>query len=96
MNNRQLILSEIEAERQAQDREHGGPAHDDTHTCNDWLAILVRHLGLAGSDEAVIDPVRFRRQMIRVGALAVAIVESFDRKAGQPKVAGDYTPGSGF
>jgi hypothetical protein len=92
----EAVLAEIVLERMAQDAEHGGPAADDEHDCNEWLVIALRHLGLAANDEAAVDPGRFRRQMIRVSAVALAAVESFDRKAAAPKVAGTFTPGSGF
>lgn len=87
-----MILVEVGCERYNQDREHGGPIHDDTHTYNDWTAILTRHLGLAASDRAEVDPVRWRKQMIRVAALAVAAVQSHDRKT----TAGRYEKGSGY
>lgn len=100
MADQQAIIAEIVLERIQQDAEHGGPEKDDQHSENDWLAILMRHVGLAASDEAKIDLARFRRQMIRVSALALAAVESIDRKAGKTttleKTAGQYTPGSGF
>lgn len=83
------ILSEVIAERQAQDAEHGGPDYDDCHSPNDWCAILIRHLGLSCSDRAETDFRRYRRQMVRVAALAVAAVEAHDRVCGgQEKAAG--------
>lgn len=56
-----------------------------------WVGILVRHLGLAVDDGLPVGgstnahsicecPARYRRQMIRVAAVAVAAIESFDRK----------------
>ena len=89
------VYDEVLAERCAQDAEHGGPETDDRHSLNDWIAIAARHLGLATNDKAVETPSRFRRQMIRLAALAVAAVESFDRK----RTAGPRTPeqlGKGF
>jgi hypothetical protein len=67
------IYGEIEAERERQDEKWGGPEHDDGHTSHDWVAYLARHAG-----KAVMwpfGPSLFRRQMIRVAALAVAAVE---------------------
>lgn len=95
------VLAEVVAERQEQDRLWGGPNHDDGHDCNDWIAILVRHLGLAANDEGAECVQRFRRQMIRVAAVAVAVVESFDRKAAllvteEEKKIGTFAHGSGF
>jgi hypothetical protein len=64
---------DVRKERQAQDIKWGGPRHDDTHNENDWISCVRRH-----TDKASYD---FRKQMIRVAALAVAAVESYDRKA---------------
>lgn len=88
------IIAELVAERQAQDEQWGGPSHDDQHSLNEWIAIACRHLGLAASDGGEEAPARFRRQMIRIAALAVAAVKSVDRNS--ERVAGKYTPGSGY
>lgn len=90
------IFSEVETERQCQDSLHGGPPKDDLRSEQEWISIAVRHLGLASGDEGVIDPERFRKQMIRVAALCVAAVESVDRKQGKSYEAGVYQQGSGF
>jgi hypothetical protein len=79
-----LVTARIEAvvaERVRQDRRHGGPDHDDTHTPEDWHDILYRLLdeaeaaGRAGNGEEYV------RVMIQVAAVAVAAVQSFDRLA---------------
>lgn len=92
---RESILAEVSAERERQDSLFGGACHDDTHSATDWVAILIRHLGLAVDDGspagvcfmndhcAGADPARYRRQMVRVAAVAVAALETFDRKVGQ-------------
>lgn len=92
---RELVFDEIIRERMSQDAEHGGPPHDDSLSENEWIAILARHVGLAAGDKAEVNAARFRRQMIRVAACAVAAVESFDRR----HTAGPKTPsqlGKGF
>jgi hypothetical protein len=81
------IVAEVIGERERQDAQWGGPEHDDRHLANDWVAIIVRHLGLAADDAAATDPERFRRQLVRVAAVAVAALESFDRTR-RPKAAG--------
>lgn len=93
---REYILREVETERQCQDHLWGGPAHDDRHAPADWLSILVRHLGLAAGDCAEIDPGRYRKQLVRVAAVAVAAAEAFDRRHGVERVAGKHTSGSGW
>ena len=72
---RQEIFDLIEAERAAQDRKWGGPEHDDIHQMNDFIVYITKHAGRAvdaNSDEV-------RRHMIRIAALAVAVVEKIDR-----------------
>jgi hypothetical protein len=76
---RQSILAEVSAERDRQDRDYGA-RHDDGLQRNDWSAIAARHLGLASSDGAETDADRWRRQLIRLAAVAVAAIESADRK----------------
>jgi hypothetical protein len=68
---RDEIYKAIEEERIAQDREHGGPAHDDQHNHHDWIVFVTKHLGrcVTGGRQ------QFVKQMVRVAALAVAAVE---------------------
>lgn len=83
------ILAEVAEERTWQDSRWGGAEHDDRHTPAEWVALLARHLGLAVDDGGeTTDPERFRRQMIRLAALAVAAAESFDRLTGREHAVG--------
>lgn len=66
----QLIM-EIETERDDQDEQWGGPDHDDDHDENDWVKYIRKQIDK--KDE------RFRERMIKVAALAVAAIESYDR-----------------
>lgn len=75
MNTRDQIYKDISVERDAQDAEHGGPEHDDAHSLNDFVAFIARHAGRA-VDAPLAEQ---RKQMIRVAALAVAVVEKIDR-----------------
>ena len=86
----QTVLAEIASERQLQDAKWGGPRWDDSHSVNDWIAITARHLGLAGNDgdSDLLDDDqvrRYRKQMLRVSALALAAVESIDRVRGSTR-----------
>ena len=74
---RESIFREIAAERQRQDDKWGGLGHDDTHTSNDWVSFLTKHMGKAITFPW--DPQLFRHQMVRVAALAVAAIEWHDR-----------------
>lgn len=71
------IYEEIYEERERQDNKHGGPPNDDQYKSHDWLAFITKHTG-----RAVFRPwdrLTFRRQMIRIAALAVAAAEWCDR-----------------
>ena len=72
------IYDEIAAERKKQDEKWGGPNHDDTHDSYDWIAYVTKHMGKAvlwPFDQSI-----YRKQMVCVAALAVAAIESIDRK----------------
>jgi hypothetical protein len=79
MTPRELILSEILEERTLQESRHRRV--DPFHEASAWIALISRHAGLAIGDGAVMDdPVRFRRQMVRVASLALAAIELHDAK----------------
>ncbi len=68
-----MIVLEILSERYRQDEKWGGPGHDDQHGPHNWIAYIVRHAG-----RAVMwpwDRSLFRKQMVKVGALAIAAIE---------------------
>lgn len=72
----QQIYDDIRNERERQNREWGGPEHDDDHSISDFIAYITKHAGKA-VDGTVSDQ---RRQMVRVAALAVAVVEKLNRQ----------------
>ena len=76
---REAILAEVSAERDRQ-QQYYGPAHDDAHPDAVWLALLMRHAGLAILDGGVSEADRFERQMVRVAAVAVAALSSAARR----------------
>lgn len=74
------LLEEIARERIHQDSKHGGPEHDDRHSREQWFDLLASRAmrfrtGADGDDDAN------RRHLIEISALALAIVESLDRKS---------------
>lgn len=93
------IMADIGKERLAQDRQWGGPEHDDQHHEYDWLnfmghqadrisEILVVNSHYGFSDQNPVlrlcSPVGYeltRQHFIKIAALAVAAVESMDRKS---------------
>jgi hypothetical protein len=97
---RTTILESILAERERQDSLWGGAEHDDKHEVRDWIVILARHLGLAcydGSPSDVChkteatgkyDPARYRRELIRLAAVAVAALEAEERRSGRSRWQG--------
>lgn len=75
----QSILDEIIQERKIQDAEWGGQRHDDTHDWYDWREIIYRQMMLMSMES---DDARRRKRLIKVAAVAMAAVESIDRKYG--------------
>ena len=73
------IHDEVKQERARQDAKWGGPGVDDNRSVNDWIAYITRHTGWAVVRRPW-DLKLFRRQMIRVAALAWAAVEWCDRR----------------
>ncbi len=78
------VCDEIMDERAAQVGRWGGAARDDLHSLEGWVALLTRHVGLATAESPGQrdgdTTARFRKQMIRVAAVAVAAVEAIDRR----------------
>ncbi len=73
----ECVLHDIRYERHRQHEKWGGPRHDDKHGSHDWIAYIMRHAGRAVMWP--FDASQFRKQMVRVAALAVAAVEWTDR-----------------
>lgn len=74
---RPTVYDHILMERNRQDKKWGGPQHDAQHSDNDWVAYIMKHAGKAV--KWPFNQKNFRRQMIRVAALAVAAIEVIDR-----------------
>jgi hypothetical protein len=88
------FIVEVMRERKAQDQQWGGPRHNDEHTYVEFLGFIRRQLGsvlvLPGSREELDSAMRkgtnladFRSRMVKVAALAMAAVESTERKSGK-------------
>ena len=80
------VLEEVREERLYQDRRHGGPAHDDTHLRGDWQEFIEARLHDYDQEDE-----EYRQAMVEIAALAVAAIQSLDRKAA--KRAADTDPG---
>jgi len=90
---RQQVFGEVEFERVRQDEQWGGPDHDDRLPWFEWadrIATQVRGLieEARSSTKPSEPPDDFRDRMLKVAAIAVASVESFDRKARGPDLHG--------
>ncbi len=79
---RMALYMEIEGERLKQDEKWGGPTHDDTKGVRDWVTYIVVYLGRAvdrnSRREGNLSISRIA--LVKVAALCVAALESFDRK----------------
>lgn len=73
------VYDEIRDERQRQDAKWGGPEHDDAHQINDFIAYITKHAGRCVDAKSY----EVRQHMIRVAALAVAVVQKIDRSHGK-------------
>jgi len=69
------IITDVLAERTRQDEQWGGPAHDDEHCPWEWREYIEYQL-----QKSRKQPTQFRECLIKIAALAIAAVESIDRK----------------
>jgi hypothetical protein len=72
---RDLIYKAIEEERLKQDKQWGGSNHDDEHTISDWYQFINTQMLKLMSVR-----VDKRLALIKIAALALAAIESWDRK----------------
>jgi hypothetical protein len=68
------IIAQVITERKHQDMQWGGPAHDDQHPIEHWMGYLLHQL------DRIRHQHKDRDALIKIAALAVAAVESLDRK----------------
>ena len=77
------IINELIHERSNQDKKWG----EQNHNQFEWLAILMEEIGEASkelTDCLVLKNhtnllINYRKEMIQVGAVVIAMIESFDR-----------------
>ena len=68
-------VGDVLLERQHQDEKWGGKEHDDQHEPDDWLGFANNVIC-----EICEHTTDFRTGMVKVAALALAAIESHDRK----------------
>jgi hypothetical protein len=76
------VLAEIAAERTRQDAQWGGAASDDALPVSAFVQLIADYAGWARVKAREGSPVEARQRLVQVAALAVAAVESLDRRAG--------------
>lgn len=75
-------ILDVTNERQRQDDKWGGPKHDDLHLITDFVQLIEDYAGWARTMANMNSYDKARKRLIQVAALAVAAVESIDRKEG--------------
>jgi hypothetical protein len=74
------VLNEVAAERGRQDARWGGKNHDDWHTTAEFAQWIQDYAGWARMKSLQMERAQARRRLIQVAALAVAAIESMDRR----------------
>lgn len=76
------VLEDIAKERARQDQKWGGASHDDEHTTAEFVQLIEDYAGWARTMAGMNSTDKARNRLVQVAALAVAAVESIDRKHG--------------
>lgn len=74
------VYQEIQDERSRQDVQWGGHEHDDEHARHEWNGFIAHQMSAAATAVVQDDQSAWRERMIKIAALAVAAVESHDRR----------------
>lgn len=80
---RQVIASQIDAERERQDRQWGGADHDNEHSRRVWSSLIGEHVDRAvklARSRSASSGDSYRHRLVVIAALCVAAVEAHDRK----------------
>jgi len=72
------IISDVIDERNRQDKKYGGAPFDDRKSMDDWIRILYSYLYRL--DGWICHHGVWRKKLIQIAALAIAAVESIDRR----------------
>jgi hypothetical protein len=71
------VIEEIKQERIRQDEQWGGAEHDDQHSSSLFMSLIEKQAYKAYTPNG---DGKFRKRFIKIAALAIAAVESIDRK----------------
>ncbi len=88
---RNSIFEEINKEREYQDQKWG-VEFDDQNTLNDWATYINIYLSKAADMSNKDNPKIQRLHLLKVAALAVAALETFDRNEGYAPRHYDFIP----
>lgn len=70
------IFREIGLERCKQDEKWG----EQNHNPYKWIAILIEEVGEAGQAVLQEKPDSYRKELVQVAAVTIAMIECFDRQ----------------
>jgi hypothetical protein len=77
------IASEVIGERDRQDFQWGGAAHDDQHSSHDFVRFIAKQVESSCHENAS----RHRNRLLKIAALAIAAIEAIDRRAAAHRAA---------
>jgi|HubBroStandDraft_6_1064221.scaffolds.fasta_scaffold00174_37 hypothetical protein len=69
------VFGEIADERASQDMKWG----EQNHGSDRWLTVLMEEVGEMSKENLEGRPDRYRAELVQVAAVAVAMLEAFDR-----------------
>jgi hypothetical protein len=80
------IFFEIAAERRRQDARWGGAGHDDKHSLADWIRFIGHQYEIYFDlHQSIRGPERTLLRLVKIAALAVAGIQSIDRRHPEAK-----------
>lgn len=72
------VIEQITTERNLQDEQWGGESHDDSHSSFEFREFIEKQLSfITDNPEEFVEN---RNRLIKVAALAIAAIESIDRR----------------
>ena len=89
MSNFEIAMEQIKKERERQN-EKWGDEFDNNNTPYNWQGYVARYVGLLSDNAWKKQPEEFKANMIKIGALAVAYLETLERKK-QKQVSDENT-----
>lgn len=81
------VLNDVATERARQDSKWAGVFNDDEWNAYDWHAMISDYNAWARRMMAQQSPGKARNRYIQIASLAVAAVESLDRKYAKEDIA---------